>query len=168
MAYLLDDKKDLGSFVIPEGSAPLVSSFKDTQIKATFAIGLSDPTKYTFPAAKAPGAGYVLKDVLGNGVLTWELASSGSSDPCKYGTNYNITMNDCAIEIVSDTYTTVTLPTALGSGGKIFLISRASNTGLNLLPQIGEKIDEHNNYIFPRKFTRLTVMSNNSNMFYIV
>jgi hypothetical protein len=176
MAYIFDDKKSLGAYAVPEGSSSTLSSLIDTQIKASLSIGTFDHTKYIFPATKAPGAGYTLKDVSGTGILTWELATGDSGDLCQYefkqitglDTNYNISTSDCAIEIISDTYTTVTLPSAAGLGGKIFLISRGSNTKFTLLPQTGEFIDNHPDYIFLKKHVRLTVMSNNTSEWYII
>lgn len=177
MAYLMDNKKSLGVFVIPEASAPVVSAFKDTQIKATFMIGQDDTKKYTFPTTKAPGADYILKDVLGDGQLSWVLdTGGGGGSECKYdfvritapNTNYNLTAADCAIDIINDSYTTITLPSAAGLGGKVFVISRGSNTKFVLVPQPGETIDEHLNYIFLRKYVRLTVMSNDIDMWYIL
>lgn len=179
MAYILDDKKDIGAYVIPTGTAPVVESLADTQIKAEFSIGPDDSKKYTFPTTKAPGTGYILEDTLGNGNLQWVLASSGggsSGDPSfnfkriiDGGTNYLLGGTDHAIEIVSDTYNTVTLPSAAGLGGRVFLVSRASNNNnLRIVTQIGETLDGGSSYRYLRKYTRMTVMSNDIDEWYII
>jgi hypothetical protein len=173
MAYILDDKKDLGSFVIPIGATPTVTSFNPTQIQNTFAIGPDNLTKYTFPTTPAPGAGYILQDVGGTGILTWELVSASASYSWKRitdsGTNYNVLLVDDGIEIVSNTYNTVTLPTAVGSGGKKYVISRVSNNNnLLLMPQVGETIDSYPNFAFTFQYTRVSVISNDVNGWYII
>lgn len=173
MAYILDNKRALGRYIIPEGSNPTVTSRVDVRVDASFMIG-GDGTKYTFPIIKAPGPGYILKDVLGDGVLDW--VSATVADPCKYefkritapGTNYLVQPEDCALEIVNDGYTSVTLPSAVGIGGKIYLISRGSNTKFTLYPQPGEKIDDNDSHVFLKKYTRLTVMSNDVGGYYII
>ncbi len=173
MAYILDDKKDLGSYVIPTGSTPVITSFNPTQIQNTLSIGPTNATKYTFPANPSPGPGYILQDVSGTGILTWELPSGGISFSWKRitdsGTNYNILSTDYGIDIVSATYNTVTLPTAVGNGGKSFVISRSStNDNLTLIPQSGETIDNEPDSGFWRQYTRIVVISNNIGGWYII
>lgn len=177
MAYILDNKKNLGHYVVPIGTNPIVAALEDTQIKAEFSIGPNDIAKYTFPTTKAPGSGYVLEDTKGNGILEWTLSSAtGGGNPSfnfkriiDGGTNYILGDTDYAIDIVSDTYTTVTLPTAAGIGGRVFLVSRASNNAtLKIMAQPGETIDKEQIYKYLRKYTRMTVMSNDINDWYIV
>jgi hypothetical protein len=177
MAYILDNKKNLGHYVVPTGTQPIVTALEDTQIKAEFSIGPNDSTKYTFPTTKAPGIGYILEDTLGDGNLQWVLASSGSSGDPSFNfkriidseTNYILGATDYAIEIVSDTYTTVTLPSAASIGGRVFFVSRGSdNDTLRIVAQLGETIDGGPDYRYLRKFTHMTVMSNDVNQWYII
>lgn len=178
MAYILDDKKNIESYVIPTGTQPIVTALEDTQIKAEFSIGPNDSNKYIFPTTKAPGIGYILEDVKGDGVLEWTQASSGggSGDPSfnfkrivDSGTNYVLGATDYAIEIVSNTYNFVTLPLASGIGGRVFFVSRASdNNTLKIVTQGSDTIDGINNYHYLRKYTHMTVMSNSVDKWYIV
>ncbi len=176
MAYILDDKKNIESFIVPTSTVPIVTSLNDTQIKALFSIGQDDPNKYTFPANKAPGVGYILEDVKGNGILEWVSPSGLSGDQSinfkritDSGTNYLLGSTDYGVEIVSDTYNFVTLPLASNIGGRVFFISRASdNDNLKLVAQGTDTIDGHPDYKFLRKYTHLTLMSNNTDKWYIV
>ena len=131
--------------------------------------------EYIFPVLNAPGPGYILEDTSGDGILQWVLISSGSGNPSfnfkriiDSGVNYLLGTTDYAVEIVSDTYTAVTLPSAADIGGRVFFISRGSNVNIILTAQSGETIDGLHTYTYYRKYTHLTVMSNNVNVWYIV
>ena len=182
MAYILDDNKNhTSSYLSTLGNtdSPKIEANVDTQIKAELSIGPDNNTKYIFPATRSPGPGYVLEDTLGDGNLKWVLSSGGggsSGNPSfnfkritDLGTNYILGEMDYAIEIVSDTYNTVTLPTALNKGGRVYLISRGSNNdNLQLVAQVGETIDDTNSYKYLRKYTRMSVMSNSVDKWYII
>ncbi len=179
MAYILDNKKALGSYVIPAGTTPAVNSLIDTQIMAEFSIGPDDSKKYIFPEEKAPGAGYILEDVKGDGNLSWVLPSGGGGgggDPSfnfkritDGGLNYILGPADYAIEIVSDTYNFITLPLAAGLGGRVYFVSRASdNNTLKITTQGADTIDGGAQYKYLRKYTHMSVMSNDVNMWYII
>jgi len=183
MAYILDNKKNTETYIIPEGSTPKLNALIDTEIQATFSIGTSNTSNYIFPTERPVGSGYVLQDVLGDGNLEWVLGDSlgggggGSSGNPSFnfkritdgGTNYTLDDDDYAIEIVSDTYNTVTLPNATGRGGRVYFISRGSdNNDLILTAQAGETIDGWQERDFPRKYTHLTVMSNSVNKWYVI
>lgn len=177
MAYILDNKKITSYTVEKTLSQRMVAALVDTQIKADFYIGPNDATKYVFPATKAPGPNYILSDVSGNGVLVWTTNSSSSSGNPSFnfkritdsGTNYLLGETDYAIEIVSDTYNIVTLPTAAGRGGRVYSVSRASdNNTMHLTAQSGETIDGTQSYYYLRKYTHMTVMSNDVNKWYVL
>ncbi len=178
MAYILDDKKNIESYVVPTGTQPVITSMEDTQIKALFSIGPNDPAKYTFPASKAPGIGYILEDTKGNGVLEWVIPAGGGTSGDQSinfkrivdgGTNYMLGATDYGIEIVSDTYNSVTLPLAGGAGGRVFFVSRASdNNNLKIITQGADTIDGYIERKFLRKYTHMTLMSNNVDKWYIV
>ena len=170
MAYLFDNKKNTEHYIVPMGTTPTLTAFTDTQIAATFSIGTTNI--YTFPTARAPGPNYILQDTLGNGQLQWVLSSLGSSNFKRItdtGTDYVLnTTDDYGVEIVSDTYVYITLPPASGNAGRSYLLSRASNTDISLRTQLGDDIDGKSSQLLNRKKTRLTVLSNGVNSWYIV
>jgi hypothetical protein len=175
MAFLLDDKKNLGKYVIPMGGTQIVTSYNPTQIKTTFMIGDNDAVKYTFPTIRSPNANYILKDVTGNGILTWEPDGGSGSSIMSFkkitdsGTNYDLLLDDHMVEIVSDTYNTVTLPNAIGLGGKEYIISRESNNNsLILVAPFGNNIDDRQSTGFWRKHTRINVVSNDTTSWYVL
>jgi hypothetical protein len=84
-------------------------------------------------------------------------------------TNYLLTDSDYAIEIISDTYNTITLPSALNIGGRTYIISRGStNNNLILQAQIGETIDSRNIIQLKRINDHIKVMSNNISEWYVI
>jgi hypothetical protein len=178
MAYILDDKKNVEAYIVSSGTQPIITSLEDTQIQALFSIGPNDTGKYTFPASKAPGMGYILEDTKGNGLLEWVLPSGGGSSGDQSinfkrivdgGFNYMLGTTDYGIEIVSDTYSFVTLPLAAGSGGRVFFVSRASdNNALKIVTQGSDTIDGYPDSKFLRKYTHMTLMSNDVDKWYIV
>lgn len=182
MAYILDNKKaNTERYLINPDSniSPSLVALVDTEIQATFSIG-SSPTNYIFPETRPPGADYILVDTLGDGNLEWVQASTlgggGSGNPSfnfkriiDGGSNYILSDDDYAIEIVSDTYNSITLPTASGIGGRVYFTSRGSNNNnLIITAQNGELIDGYQTYKFAKKYTHMSVMSNNVNQWYII
>ncbi len=176
MAYILDNKKNTSSYIVPVGSAPMMESLVDMQIKAELSVGPDNSQKYTFPAVKASGLGYILQDTLGDGNLAWvPISDTAAGDPSfefmritDSGVDYVLDDEDHGIEIVSDTYTTVTLPTAAGIGGRVYFVSRGSDTEIVLTAQTGETIDGLQTYTFHKKYTHLSVMSNGVDTWYVL
>ncbi len=179
MAYILDNKKPTSaSSVTTVENTSVITNLVDTQIKAELSIGVDDNTKYKFPTTKAPGTGYTLEDTKGDGTLQWVPSASvtGSGNPSftfaritDNGTNYLLSSQDYAVEIVSDTYNTVVLPSAANIGGRVYLISRASNNDtFKVVAQPGETIDGDQEFKYLRKYTRMTLMSNDVSEWYII
>lgn len=162
MAYILDKKKDLSSYGISQGTLPTVNFITDTTITPN---GATEP--------------YL--SVSGNGQINIGGPNSSNALDLNCGvqfkfkqiigtdTNYDLTMNDYAIEIISDSYMTVTLPTSAGNGGLTYIISRGSNNNaLVVKSQNGETIDGRQESGLWRKNTHVKVMSNSINAWYIV
>lgn len=85
------------------------------------------------------------------------------------GTNYDMTENDYAIEIVNDSYNTITLPNAENIGGRTYIISRGSNNdNLVLRTRAGDLIDGRDEIKLRTKDVRIKVMSNNINKWYVI
>jgi hypothetical protein len=170
MAYVLDDRNDLTAFINPTGSTPTIKAIANTQIDAKLSIG-GDTKIYEFPTERATSAGYILQDTAGNGVLEWVPASAINNNSIEFkritdaGTIYNLTDADQGIEIVSDTYTGILLPTAVGRAGRTFFISRGSDTIITMTTTAGETIDGRLTYKFTKKFTHFSVLSNGVNWY---
>jgi hypothetical protein len=173
--FILDIKNTIAQVAAPINSELEINS--NTRIKGQLSIN-----NYNFPTTRSPGAGYILEDVNGNGDLQWVLPTFGGSGDPSYnfkriidsGTNYILGAEDYAIEIISNTYTRVTLPAAVGLGGRVYLISRGSDINIQLYAYPGDNIDsgigtnDGNPYTFHRKYTRVVLMSNNINGWYTI
>lgn len=84
-------------------------------------------------------------------------------------TNYNLSLDDYAIEIVSNSINFVTLPPALNNGGRYYVISRGAttNNNLRLKTQPGDNIDMYEFIQLKRVADHINVMSNNVNSWYV-
>lgn len=70
---------------------------------------------------------------------------------------------------MSDSYNTVTLPSALNSGGRTFIISRGSNNNnLVIKAQPGETIDSRQELPLKRKNVHTKLISNDQNLWYVI
>lgn len=162
MAYILDTKNSLGAVIIPNaGSNVVINS------------GLSViPPGSNNPQLSIDNAGNI---VLGDPTLNNNLTINAGIkfkfvEIGGVATNYNLLDSDYAIKIISNTYNTVTLPTALGSGGKRFVVARGTttNNALTILPQGGQFIDNDTSIVFSQQNDHLEVMSNNVDTWYII
>jgi hypothetical protein len=181
MAYLLDSAKNsLGTFVIPTGASSVVTSFQPTLIQNTLDIGSAPSTSYRLPPDRTLASNRVLKDANGDGVVSWSYVDGGGGGGSEIGlypfirltgilTNYNVESTDCVIDVVSDTFNTITLPFAAGLGGKMFIINRSSNNdAMTVVPQSGDNIDGFPVFYVDMKDTRLLVVSDNILDWFIV
>lgn len=162
MAYILDDKTNLGYIVIPNGPNNKITVFSEFEVK---------PQTATEPYLGVYNDGTI--NIGGPNSSNNLIIEAGIDFDFKqiYGTdtNYNLTENDYAIEIMSDTYDTITLPTALNSGGRTYIISRGNNNNnLVLKAQTGENIDTRNEIPLKRKNDHIKVMSNGIDSYYRV
>jgi len=84
-------------------------------------------------------------------------------------TNYDLTLDDYAVEIVSNTINSVTLPAAVNNGGRYYVISRGNTTNDSLIlrPRVGDNIDMRQFIQFKRVANHINVMSNNVNSWYV-
>jgi len=84
-------------------------------------------------------------------------------------TNYNLTSDDYAVEIISNTINSVTLPSAANNGGRYYVISRGvtTNNSLILKPQVGDNIDTYQFIQLKRVADHINVMSNDVNSWYV-
>ena len=83
-------------------------------------------------------------------------------------TIYYLTPADHAIEIISDTYNIVQLPSAVGNGGRLYTICRGSNNNnLVLKAATGDTIDTRTQLELKRKNDHLEIMCNGIDSWYI-
>jgi hypothetical protein len=162
MAYILDDKRNLGYIVIPNGPNDKITVFSEFEVKPQSAtepyfgiyndgtINIGGPNSSNNLIIEA-GVDFDFKQIFG------------------LATNYNLTENDYAIEIMSDSYNTITLPTALNSGGRTYVLSRGSNNNnLVVKAQTGENIDSRQEIHLKRKNDHIKIYSNNIDSWYRV
>jgi len=160
--YILDNKTNLGSFVIPIGVNNVVKVFREFEVQPQNLLN----TQFAI---------YNNGDViLGNPNNPNNINITGGIDftferITTLDTDYILTGNNYALEIVSDTYNFITLPLASGIGGRTYRLSRGSdNNGLVLRCQPGDNIDSRSVIELKRKFAHLTVMSNGLDAWYFV
>lgn len=162
MAYILDDKNNLGYIVIPNGPNDKITVFSEFEVKPQTAtepylgvyengdINIGGPNSSNNLIIEA-GIDFDFKQIFGT------------------DSNYDLTENDYAIEIMSDSYNTVTLPSALNSGGRTFIISRGSNNNnLVIKAQPGETIDSRQELPLKRKNVHTKLISNDQNLWYVI
>lgn len=163
MSYILDNKTNLASMVLPVGNGNVVTVYNSftvnplqngttyLNIDSTGLIQLGDPNSK-------------------NNVLLY--ASLDFRFLQIFDTtiqDYQLNTDDYAIEIVSDSINTITLPTSLDSGGRTYIVSRGSNNNaLIIRAQPGENIDTRQSLQLSRKHVHLKVMSNGQDSWYIV
>lgn len=158
---IIDDKRNLGSLVIPVGNNNNITVYSEFSVI---------PTGYTITQFEVLNNGNI---TLGNNTTNNNLIINAGIDmdfKCIIdgGTNYILSENDYAVEIVSDTYTSVTLPSANLIGGRTYIISRGSNTVISLTAQVGENIDSRTSILLKRKHDHIKVMANNEDSWYVI
>ncbi len=162
MAYILDDKTNLGYIVIPNGPNNKITVFSEFEVQ---------PQTATEPYLGVYNDGTI--NIGGPNSSNNLIIEAGVDFDFKqiYGTdtNYDLTENDYAIEIMSDSYNTITLPTALNSGGRTYMISRNSdNNNLVIKAQSGENIDSRTEIQLKRKNVHIKLYSNNIDSWYVI
>lgn len=178
MAYILDDTNIDSTIdalpIVTDGSDKIVTAKLDMQAELKFSIGPDNLTKYTFPTTKAPSSGYVLGDPTGTGQVQWVLSSGGGTNYnfqrlTSTGPTYTLLSTDNGIEIVDDACTNVIIPLAsVAGGGRVYLISRDSNTVFYLTCQGADTIDGYSSHKIDKKNSRMTILSNGVNKWYII
>jgi hypothetical protein len=149
--YILDNKENLAAFVIPTGSTNIVTINSELNVI---------PSSYTTSRLS----------VLNNG--TTYVAGGADYNFRRIGgviTNYDLTLDDYAVEIISNTINSVTLPAAANNGGRYYVVSRGATTNNNLIlrVQAGDNIDTNQFIRLKRVSDHINVMSNDVNSWYI-
>lgn len=164
MAYILDQKTNLESYLVPVGPSNTVTAFKDFIIV--------DPVTQK-PNFGVYNTGTILIGNQSNPANSNIIINTGVDFKFRQIidttiTNYLLTHDDYAVEIISDAINTVTLPSALGNGGRTYLISRGStNNALVIASQYNETIDSRPQIQLRRIHDHVKVMSNNIDTWYI-
>jgi hypothetical protein len=157
--YILDHKQNLGSVVIPIGITGSVIVYSE------FAVITPSSTVSQFSITdngdiNLGGAGSINI----NTELKLDFKQINGTD-----TDYLLKGKDYAVEVVSDTYNSITLPSATSMGGVSYIISRGStvNNNLVLRAQPGENIDSRPELLLESPGSHIRVISNNINTWYI-
>jgi hypothetical protein len=161
--YILDKKTNLASIVIPVGSTNNVTV--NSQFQVT-------PFGTTQPYISTAAGGIVN---IGSASNTNTVNINNTTTNVKFkqlvdnNTNYTMNVNDYAVEVVSSTYTTITLPSSGDDGGRMYVISTSSgNPNLIVIPQSGETIDGGNFIQLKRKYDHIQIMSNGIADWYVL
>lgn len=160
--YILDKKENLASIVIPIGLE------KKVVINSQFEV---IPVGSTEPYISTGNNGVTIGSSINNNVAvnTHRPNTVRFKQLTGNYTYYNMTVNDYAVEVVSPTYTTITLPSSVNNGGRLYAISTTSmNPNLFVLPQPGESIDGGPSIQLKQKYTHIHIMSNNIADWYIL
>ena len=161
--YILDIKTNLASIIVPTNNDSRVTIYSELEVI---------PENFSQPQLAIYNSGQI---ALGNSAVEGSniVINAGSNVNFKQifgnNTDFPLTINEYAIEIISDTYNTVTLPSALNIGGRSYLISRGSNNNnLVVRCQPGENIDTRNQIQLKRKNEHIQVMANGQDSWYII
>ncbi|MGL5935638.1 MAG: hypothetical protein ACRCZI_08435 [Cetobacterium sp.] len=164
MSYLLDVKKNLGSFVIPTGSNNQITVFKDLLVNPTGTFDSYFSVLNTGDVIIGDNSELTYNNLVINAGL-----NLGFKQIIDAGTNYLMTDNDYSVEIISNTYNTITLPLASGIGGRTYIISRGStNDNLVVQTQGGDLIDGRNIIQLKRINDHIQIQSNGINDWYMI
>jgi hypothetical protein len=165
MSYILDNKTNLGSIVIPVGVVPVITVYSGFSINQ-----MQNSTSYFNVSTNGTiNIGSADSTVYNNVIVTSGIDYHFSQITDITLTDYLLTKNDYAIEIIADSINTVTLPTAVGNGGRTYVVSRGSdNNNLTLQCQAGENIDTRSQILLSRKHVHLKLMSNGQDSWYII
>jgi hypothetical protein len=91
-------------------------------------------------------------------------------DPAFTPPNFTLTVNDFMIDVISDTFSTVTLPLSGNSGGRMYIVSRGfSGAGVLTLVTSGvDTIDGDPSISLPVQDTRVKVISDGVSKWYVI
>lgn len=161
--YILDVKTNLASFIIPSGAGNTVTIFSEFSVI---------PEGSSTPQLTIGKTGDI---VLGdpNSTSNNVIVNAGMSTSFRQltdpDTEYLMTKNDYAIEVISDTYNVIRLPSALDIGGRTYVISRGSNNNnLSVRTQVNENIDTRTQILLKRKNDHIKVSSNGIDSWYVI
>lgn len=159
--YILDNKTNLGAYIIPTGSSNKLIAYNELQVI---------PPAFVNPQLSINNDGtIIIGDALNPANL---IINAGIDFDFKqiFGvvTNYDLAETDYAIEIISPSFLTVTLPSAFNIGGRTYLVSNGSGIPLHLQPQLGENIDGRTFLELRRLNDHTKIFSNGQDSWYIV
>ncbi len=162
MAYIFDTRrKSLGTLAIPLGAddtVTVLSEFKVTPDAAETFLDIRENGEIFI------GDDGGINNITLNGGIRYNFKQI-----IGVALNYDLEEDDYAIEIVSDTYNSVTLPFATGRGGRAFLISRGSdNNAFVIKTQIGDTLDTRTQVPIKRKNEHIRVMSFDNNKWFTI
>ncbi len=169
---MLDYKANVGTSVVPVGgpipNTPSETS-NDINLKGNFSV---TPIGFNEPLINIDNTGIVS---IGNSNSDNNIVFKSSvryqyKNITDDATEYTLGINDFAIDINSDTYITIKLPSALNIGGKKYLISRGEMANNNLVveAQPGETIDGIFSIPLDSNRLRLEIISNNIDTWYLM
>lgn len=156
--YILDNKNNLEAIVIPVGVNNNVSVYSEFNVI---------PSNYTTPRLNIlnDGTAFIAGNGdVGDGGIDFNFKQIGGTI-----SNYDLTLADYAVEVISNNINSVTLPPAANNGGRYYVVSRGptTNNGLILKTQVGDNIDMNQFIQLRRVGDHINVMSNNVNSWYI-
>jgi len=82
--------------------------------------------------------------------------------------NYTITSSDYCINVTASINTTITLPSAIGLAGYIFVIKNSGTGIVTVVPASGELIDGSSSMVIGTRYNSMTVMSLGTSTGYII
>lgn len=165
MSYILDNKTNIASMVIPVGDAQVVTVYNSFTVNP-----VKESTGTTFLEINSTGIIRLGNPDAQNTVKLYSSLDVHFTQVVDTTlTDYQLNRDDYAIEIMSNTINTITLPTAMGSGGRTYVISRGSdNNNLIIRSQPNENIDTRQSLKMSRKYDHLQIMSNGQDSWYII
>lgn len=162
MYYLLDNKTNLGSIIVPVGTKGTITVYNDFSVI---------PSNTLTPSLSVSNTGSIIigSTTTQNNININSGINFGFSEINGTDTNYTLSQNDYSIDVVSNTYNTVTLPLAQGIGGRTYIIGRSStNNNLTVVCHLNDTIDLDPSILLARQYNHIKVMSNNENIWYVI
>lgn len=165
MAYILDtNKKSVGKFVIPTGTEPKITVSEEVEVILEY--GQNPSFNITNNGDIILGSSDLDNHIEFNGGICYNFKKIVDNE-----TNYNLSHKDYFIEVVSETYDTITLPYANLNAGCSYIVSRANsnnNNNLKIYSQVEDDIDDRDFLSLKRPGQHINVMSNGENSWYII
>ena len=103
---------------------------------------------------------YIITDAPSSGTNVANIATKTA--------DYTITSNDYCINVTASIPTTITLPSAIGLAGYIFIIKNSGTSTVTVVPAAGEFIDGSSTMVLGLKYNSMTVQSLGTSTGYII
>lgn len=164
MGFLLDDKNNLGRYVIPTGINNGVNVYSDFEV---YPNGITN-SHFSVYADGTIIIGDTTPGSYNNLVINAGISSS-FRQLTDNATDYILTNNDYSVEVISNTYNSITLPPALNIGGRTYVISKgSSNPDFVVRASTGDMIDGRAQIGLKRTNDHIQVQSNGINEWYVL